>query len=186
MPHLEPTYLRYIYDGLIKGSIHPENAAELPEGLIGLYEEAFDEKQPVHLRQQLLEHFAIWALLKKEVSAQFVAEVLNQPEEEIQEFITKYSAWFNSPESGKYQLYHERLKVYLLQKLSEGEVHVLHEKLISRLERAIEEQKADEFEWYGLEFYASHLCVSAKAQFESGQNKLIDLAQNESFKTRHY
>jgi hypothetical protein len=27
--HLEPTYLRYIYDGLIKGSIHPENAAEL-------------------------------------------------------------------------------------------------------------------------------------------------------------
>jgi hypothetical protein len=40
MPQLEPTYLRYIYDGLIKGSIHPENAAELPEGLIGLYEEA--------------------------------------------------------------------------------------------------------------------------------------------------
>ena len=186
MPHLEPTYLRYIYDGLIKGSIHPENAAELPEGLIGLYEEAFDEKQPVHLRQQLLERFAIWALLKKEVSAQFIVEVLKQPEEEIQEFITKYSAWFNSPESGKYQLYHERLKVYLLQKLSEGEVHVLHEKLISRLEQAIEEQKADEFEWYGLEFYAPHLCVAAKAQFESGQNKLIDLAQNESFKTRQY
>jgi hypothetical protein len=186
MPHLEPTYLRYIYDGLIKGSIHPENAAELPEGLIGLYEEAFDEKHPVHLRQQLLERFAIWALLKKEVSAQFVAEVLNQPEEEIQEFIATYSAWFNSPESGKYQLYHERLKVYLLQKLSEGEVHVLHGKLISRLEQAIEEQKADEFEWYGLEFYASHLCVAAKAQLESGQNQLIDLAQNESFKTRQY
>lgn len=34
MSHLEPTYLRYIYDGLLKGSIHPENAAELPEGLI--------------------------------------------------------------------------------------------------------------------------------------------------------
>ena len=97
MPHLEPTYLRYIYDGLIKGSIHPENAAELPEGLIGLYEEAFDEKQPVHLRQLLLERFAIWSLFKKEVSAQFVAEILNQPEEEIQEFIAAYSAWFNSP-----------------------------------------------------------------------------------------
>jgi len=35
--HLEPTYLRYIYDGLIKGSIHPENAAELPDGLIDMY-----------------------------------------------------------------------------------------------------------------------------------------------------
>jgi hypothetical protein len=162
MLHLEPTYLRYIYDGLIKGSIHPENAAELPEGLIGLYEEAFDEKQPVHLRQQLLERFAIWSLFKKDVSAQFVAEVLNQTEEEIQEFIATYSAWFNSPESGKYQLYHERLKVYLLQKLSEGEVHALHQKLISRLEQAIEEQKADEFEWYGLEFLGFHYTIQSK------------------------
>ncbi len=40
MPHLEPTYLRYIYDGLVRGNIHPENAAELPDGLIGMYEEA--------------------------------------------------------------------------------------------------------------------------------------------------
>lgn len=31
MSQLEPTYLRYIYDGLVKGSIHPENAAELPD-----------------------------------------------------------------------------------------------------------------------------------------------------------
>jgi hypothetical protein len=186
MPHLEPTYLRYIYDGLIKGSVHSENAAELPEGLIGLYEEAFDERQPAYKRQQLLELFAIWALLKKEVSTQFVAEVLNQPLEDILGFIATYSAWFNSPESGKYQLYHERLKVYLLQKLSEFEAHALHEKLISRLEQAIADQKADEFEWYGLEFYASHLCVSAKFHLESYQNKPIELAQSESFKTRQY
>lgn len=76
MPQLEPTYLRFIYDGLVKGSNHPENAAELPEGLIGLYEEAFDERTSVIERQKLLQRFAIWALLKKEVSAAFVAEVL--------------------------------------------------------------------------------------------------------------
>ena len=144
MPHLEPTYLRFIYDGLIKGSIHPENAAELPEGLIGLYEEAFDEKQPVHLRQQLLERFAIWALLKKEVSAKFVAEVLNQPEAEIQEFIATYSAWFNSPESGKYQFYHERLKVYLLQKLSGGEVAKLNNLIVDFLLQKVNEVKHSE------------------------------------------
>ena len=150
MPQLEPTYLRHIYDGLIKGSIHPENAAELPDGLIGMYEEAFDERTSVIERQKLLQRFAIWALLKKEVSAAFVAEVLGETDGDIQEFISTYSAWFNSPESGKYQLYHERLKVYLLQKLSEEEIHSLHEKLIGRLEKAIEAQKADEFEWYGL------------------------------------
>jgi hypothetical protein len=175
---LEPTYLRYIYDGLIKGSIHPENAAELPEGLIGLYEKAFDERQPVHKRQQLLERLAIWALLKKEVSAQFIAEVLNQSEEEIQEFIATYSAWFNSPESGKYQLYHERLKVYLLQKLSEGEVYALHEKLISRLEVGIEEQKTDEFERYGLEFLTQQYSVNA--MLTGNGSKLLELAYNQN------
>ena len=65
MPHLEPTYLRYICDGLLKGSIHPENAAELPEGLIGMHEEAIDERTSVIERQKLLNRFAIWALLKK-------------------------------------------------------------------------------------------------------------------------
>ncbi len=181
MPHLEPTYLRYIYDGLVKGSIHPENAAELPEGLIGLYEEAFDERISVVERQKLLERFAIWALLKKEVSAAFVAEVLGETEDDIQEFISTYSAWFNSPESGKYQLYHERLKVYLLQKLSEGEIHELHEKIISRLERAIKEQKADEFEWYGLEFLDVHFSVSAIIK---GDLRLFKLGRNSDFEKR--
>ena len=55
MPNLDPTYLRYIDDNLILGSIHPENASELPEGLIGLYEEAFEEHLPIIQRQQLLQ-----------------------------------------------------------------------------------------------------------------------------------
>lgn len=176
--HLEPTYLRYIYDGLIKGSIHPENAAELPDGLIGMYEEAFDERTSVVERQKLLQRFAIWSLLKKEVSAAFVAGVLGETEDSIQEFISTYSAWFNSPESGKYQLYHERLKVYLLQKMSEEEIHVLHEKLISRLERTIDEQKADEIELYGLEFLAGHLSVAAMLNGDG--RKLIEQAYSQA------
>jgi hypothetical protein len=184
MSQLEPTYLRYIYDGLIKGSIHPENAAELPEGLIGLYEEAFDERTSAVERQKLLRRFAIWALLKKEVSAQFVAEVLEEREEDIIDFISTYSAWFNSPENGKYQLYHERLKVYLLQKLSEVEVSALHEKLIARLERGKEEQNADEFEWYGLEFLADHLLVSGLLNNKDSQSELVNLAFNDDFLER--
>lgn len=177
MPQLEPTYLRYIYDGLVKGSIHTENAAELPEGLIGLYEEAFDERTSVVERQKLLRRFAIWALLKKEVSAGFVAEVLGETEYEIQDFISTYSAWFNSPESGKYQLYHERLKVYLLQKISEKEIHILHEQLIARLEKAIKEQKADEYECYGLEFLAGHYSIHA---IQNGDgSKLLKLAYDQ-------
>ena len=156
MSHLEPSYLRYIYDGLDKGDLHPDNAAALPEGLIGLYEASFEENKPPRERQKLLETFATWALLKKEVSAQFVAEILDVPTQEIIDFIATYSSWFTSPESGKYQLYHERLKVYMLQKLSEKEITILHNKLISRLELAIGEQKEDEFEYYGLAFIGLH------------------------------
>lgn len=159
MPHLEPTFLRYIYDGLEKGELHPDNTAALPEGMTGLYEAAFDESKPARERQKLLKTFAVWALLKKEVSAQFVAEILEVPTQEIIDFIATYSSWFTSPESGKYQLYHERLKVFLLQKLSAKEIDTLHEKLIFRLEQAIDEQKEDEFELYGLEFLSYHLLV---------------------------
>ena len=175
MPQLEPSYLRYIYDGLEKGDLHPDNAAALPEGLIGLYEAAFVDSKPARERQKLLNTLAIWALLKKEVSAQFVAEILEIPTQEIVDFIATYSSWFSSPESGKYQLYHERIKVYLLQKLSEQEIAILHNKLILRLEQAIEKQKEDDFEIYGLEFLSFHYYINA---YSSATNKLFDFVLN--------
>ena len=182
MIHLEPAYLRYIYDGLIKGSIHPENAAELPDGLIGMYEVAFDERISVLERQKLLQRFTIWALLKKEVSAAFVAEVLGEAEDDIQEFISAYSAWFNSPESGKYQLYHERLRIYLLQKLSDREILGVNEFLVSRLEDAIDERRSSMFDSYALEFLSFHHFVSALVSGNS--MKLKDLLFNDDYRDR--
>jgi hypothetical protein len=184
MPHLEPTYLRYIYDGLLKGSIHPENAAELPEGLIGLYEEAFDERNSVVERQKLLQRFAIWALLKKEVSAAFVAEVLGETEDEIQDFISAYSAWFNSPESGKYQLYHERLKVYLLQKLSEGEVAKLNNLIVDFLLQKVNEVKQNESVSYCFENLSFHLFLNAYLAGDS--DLLAQYCLDENFKKRQF
>ena len=178
MPHLEPTYLRYIYDGLEKGDLHPDNAAALPDGITGLYEAAFEESKPARERQKLLETCAIWALLKKEVSAQFVAEILEVPTQEIVDFIATYSSWFTSPESGKYQLYHERLKVYLLQKLSEQEIAVLHDKLVIRLENAILEQKQDGFELYGLEFLSVHYFTTAMLTGDG--KKLISISYDQN------
>ena len=177
MTQLEPTYLRYIYDGLVKGSIHLENAAELPEGLIGLYEEAFDERTSVIERQKLLQCFAIWALLKKEVSAAFIAEVLGDSEDEIQDFISTYSAWFNSPESGKYQLYHERLKVYLLQKMSEESVKVIIGNFIKCLIKKNQTVEISNYakEWKGLYFL---LNGEIKSSFDFLQENINDQNQN--------
>ena len=184
MAHLDPTYLRYIFDSLEKGTIHAENASELPDGLIGLYEETFDDHLPVLERQYIFRLFTLFSLLKKEVSISFVAEVLEDSDDNITDFISTYSSWFNSPESGKYQIYHERLKVYVLQKLSEREIDNTHEKLILRLEKAIEEKKADEFEKYALEFISAHFLLNAYSKQNNSNSKIELLANNTAFLQR--
>ena len=184
MPNLDPTYLRYIYDNLIKGSVHPENASELPEGLIGLYEEAFEEHLPVMERQLLLKRFALFALLKKEVSISFVSEVLEEREEVVLEFILNYASWFNSPEPGKFQLYHERLKVYLLQKIKINEIEYLNQILSSFLKKGIENQLEDEKELYALEFMIDHLIVSAWMNNIKSESEVVKLVSNLEFQNR--
>jgi hypothetical protein len=161
MSLLEPNYLRYIYDGLNNGHINKENAAELPEGIIGLYENAFADCSSVIERQKLLQRYVIWALFKKAVSAAFVADILGETELQIQEFIYNNSVWFNSPASGRYQLYHERLKAYLLQKVSNSLIFSLHKRLLNRLETAADLQQGDELERYALEFMIEHIAVEA-------------------------
>ncbi len=175
---IEPTYLRYIYDGLAKGIIHPDNASALPEGLIGLYEEAFNENIPVAERQKLLQRFAIWALLKKEVSANFVAEVIEESEEDIQNFIATYSKWFNSPESGKYTLYHERLRVFILQKFSELSIIDLNNRLIFVLEKSL--QSDFELFIYKLQYLISHITFGSF--FSNNRLKLIENLNNSDFR----
>ncbi len=179
MPNLEPTYLRYVFDSLNKGSLNAENAAALPQGFIGLYEQEFNQKTSAGERKKVLNQLALWALFKRPVSANLAADVLELEEEPIKDLVDIYSSWFNSPESGKYQLYHERLRVYLLQKLKADEIQDLNERLIARLQNAIEEQNADEFELYGLEFLTSHLYTEAML---SGVGvRLIDLAFSQNF-----
>ncbi len=101
MNSLDPSYLRYIYDGIFNGVITSDNESTLPEGLVGLYEVAFQENIPLAKRQQTLEIFTCWALLKKEVSVSFVSELLELEETALVEFVSTYAFWFNIPEFGK-------------------------------------------------------------------------------------
>ena len=162
MPNLEPTYLRYVYDSLNKGSLNAENAAALPRGFIGLYEQEFTQKTPVDKRKKVLNKLVLWALFKGPVSANFAAAVLELEEEQMKDFVDTYSSWFNSPESGKYQLYHERLRVYLLQKLKAEEIQSLNEKLISFLEDAIKQAKGKEDEYYALAHLHQHMVLESQ------------------------
>lgn len=109
MPNIEPSYLRYVHDKLISCALNPENASALPRGFIGLYEREFTQSTPLIERKSTLEQLALWSLVKGPVSARFIACILDLREQESKELVDRYSSWFNSPEIGKYQLYHELL-----------------------------------------------------------------------------
>ena len=157
MQQLEPTYLRYVYDGLSKGSISSNNPTSLPIGFIGLFEDEFPSSMPLVERMSILNRLATWALLKGPVSIEMVAEVLNEHPDKTKALIDTYSKWFNSPEPGKYVLYHDRLRTYLLQKLSNHEVQDLNETLISYLENALNSEGLKEAESYALEHLSTHM-----------------------------
>jgi hypothetical protein len=75
--YLDPTYLRTIVDGLLSGSFQKVHAMSLPQGLVGVYEEVYPTERNVIERKRFLELFGLWALLKKEVSTEFVCELLD-------------------------------------------------------------------------------------------------------------
>ena len=162
MPKLEPTYLRYVYDSLNKGSLNAENAAALPQGFIGLYEQEFTQKTPAGERKKVLNQLALWAIFKGPISANMAAAVLELEEDQMKDLVDTFSSWFNSPESGKYQLYHERLKLYLLQKLKAEEIQVLNEKLIFFLEVAIKQANGEENEYYALAHLHQHMALESQ------------------------
>jgi len=176
-----PTYLRSIYDGLSAGSINKDNATALPKGLVGIYEEALPPKSNVNERKKFLEFFGVWALLKKEVSLEFVLPLLEGwTEEDIVNYINRYSKWFNSPVSGKYILYHERLIIYLLQKVSFRELVKLNDKLIyvtSKLSN-------DEYTDYYLKFAYFHTWFSNVNN--SIDNRFKDLIFDVEFAKRQF
>jgi tetratricopeptide (TPR) repeat protein len=170
----DPTYLRTIHDGLLSGAVHKDNASALPMGLVGMYEETLPPAANVNERKKFLEFFSIWALLKKEVSANFVLQFLFWwNEEEILEYIAQYSKWFNSPVSGKYVLYHERLRTFVLQKVSNSHFERANQQIIYKCQLALQTKASDEWERYALEYLSSHILIRTMVSSDGSALKAL-------------
>ena len=129
-------------------------------------------------RISLLKRLALWALFKGAVSTHLASEILQEDEEETKALIDTYSKWFNSPEPGKYILYHDRLRTYFLQKLSSHELQSLNEKLISYLETALKDNIVDEAQEYALKYLAAHMGVESK--LGNNYERLHNFVNNET------
>ena len=178
MNKLEPTYLRYVYDGLDKGSISSNNPTSLPIGFIGLFEDEFPSSMPLKERMSLLNRLAMWALLKGPVSIEMVAEILNEESDRTKALVDRYSKWFNSPEPGKYVLFHDRLRSYLIQKLSDHEVQEINEQLTAYLELSLESSVGEESELYALEHLSTHMAV--ESQLNNNYDRLHDFINSDN------
>jgi hypothetical protein len=162
MRMIDPTYLRNIHDGLILGTLHKDNASVLPMGLVGMYEEALPPASNVNERKKFLAFFSVLALLRKEVSVEFLMSLLEGwSEEAIIYYLNKYSKWFNSPQGGKYVLYHERLRAFILQKISKEQFNTCNETIIKVSHDALSRRSGDEWERYALENLSKHLLIIA-------------------------
>ncbi len=166
--HIDPTYLRTIHDGLLSGSVHPDNASALPESLTGLYASALPASQHVGGRNRFMEFFTAWVLVQKEVSATMVADILSQwlgygqwTEQTVLEEIATWSKWFNVPTAGTFQIYHERLRAYILQRNSEHQMEACNRAIIACCRRALQRRAADEWERYALQHLQRHLLIPA-------------------------
>ena len=170
----DPTYLRTIHDGLLLGAFHKDNASALPMGLVGMYEEALPPASNVNERKKFLKFFAVWALLKKEASVVFLMPLLEGWSEEIIiYYLNKYSKWFNSPQSGKYVLYHERLRAFILQKNSKQQFNTCNETIIKVSHDALSRRSGDEWENYALEYLSNHMLIPAIEKGDSSSLKSL-------------
>jgi hypothetical protein len=82
--------------------------------------------------------------------------------------------------SGKYVLYHERLRTFLLQKISHKQFTACNNSIIKRSQVALDTKSSDEWEYYSSEYLSNHLLIPA---MESGNaNDLKAL----SYSTAHW
>lgn len=152
MPNLEPTYLRYVYDGLNKGSLNAENASSLPHGFIEIYERDFNSKMSVSERNNLVSKFSFWVLLFKPLTLDSASKLFGCELNEMKTFIRDFSNWFNVSNNGKYEIYHQRFKLYILQKISENETSFWLNRILNSLYSNFHNYVNIEIEIYAYEY----------------------------------
>jgi tetratricopeptide (TPR) repeat protein len=173
--YIDPTYLRAIREGLLSGKLEKENEVELPEGLAELFDkELFPLNNTISEKQLLLHFFSSFALLQKNANPQFIAEILDWEERKVSIFIYKYSKWFSASGNNQFRLYHDRFRVYILQKITSKTFSQFNNKLIQICNQSITSNSNEENKLYALEHLSSHLFV--KAMLDSDGSKLKQFA----------
>jgi hypothetical protein len=158
----DPSYLRNIEQGLFTGIYNKENSFKLPNGLTEIYESYLPPETHVLERKKVLEFFCTWALIKKEISIDFIKPILpNLSAEKILEIFNSHSKLFYISTNGKCTLYHDRIRVFFLQKISHKMLLVFNDNIINKCYKTLNDKKDNEWYIYALENLSTHLLLNA-------------------------
>jgi hypothetical protein len=162
MTFIDPTYLRNVRDGLESGSYDKANPASLPDGIIGIFEEALFSGLDVRFRKDLMDFFTVWSIVKCDVSLEFVHSLLpGWSMDRVSDHVQSYSRWFNAIKPGRLLLYHERLRVFLLQRTSQSSLMFFNQAIIDQCRMALDRCNGDEWETYALQYMSKHLLLAS-------------------------
>jgi hypothetical protein len=171
MQFTDPSYLRIIEHGLLTGIYNKDDGFNLPIGLTEIYESYFPPETNVNERKDLLEFFCTWALIKKEISIDFIKPILpNLSAEKAQEIFNNHSKLFNISSNGKCTLYHDRLRVFFLQKISHKYLVDINHNIINKCYKSLKDKKENEWSIYALEHLGSHLLWTATLKKQNGKS----------------
>jgi hypothetical protein len=116
MKMIDPTYLRFVCDELNSGKLDKSNLSGLPISVSSFFDKIFDYENLIIERKDLLDKFTNMALLRSGISLEYTAILTASPIYDWQQFIQRYSRYFNLDSLGNYRFFHDRFIVYLFQR----------------------------------------------------------------------
>jgi hypothetical protein len=119
MRMIDPTYLRFVYDGLKLRKLDKTNLNALPNGVSSFFENIFAHEKSIIERRKTLEKFIFMALLRSGISLENLAVLSASSPYDWEQFVQLFSSYFNRDSSGNFRLFHDRLIVFLFQRSNE-------------------------------------------------------------------
>ena len=173
MKMIDPTYLRFVCDELNSGKLDKSNLTALPIGISSFFDKIFDCENLIIERKGLLDKFNVIALLKGGCNIEYIARLSSISIYEWQQFIQRYSRFFNLDSQGNYRLFHDRFLVYLFQRSNQSIIKNNAQRILKNIYSVDDEKWIIENKGYFLylndsvEDLFSHIVIHQQQQYKS-------------------
>ncbi len=180
---IDPSYLRFVYNDMLTGRISPENAASVPRGLTGLYMSELGGRSRYEKREETLRVLASFALADDAVTTELLSLMTGTDRALLDDFVLAHGKWFNRDSRGRLYIYHDRFRMFALQRCPEYLLRELNGKAALFVETNWNKYDAEEHRFscpeeieYSLEHGAHHVFLTGD------HRRLCDIVSDERFR----